>query len=177
MLIMFRLQRGMSLIELCVGVAIFAVLAAMAAPSFTAWIQSSQIRVAAESIQNGLQLARAEAVRQNAQVQFVMDAAYGWSVGCVTASAACPAVIQSRPASEGSANAVIAASVSGAGVALPATVVFNGVGRVTPLVETGFAITNPTGGSGMRNLRVVVSTGGQIRMCDPALSSSDPRGC
>jgi type IV fimbrial biogenesis protein FimT len=167
----------MSLIELCVGVAIFAVLAAMAAPSFTAWIQSSQIRVAAESIQNGLQLARAEAVRQNAQVQFVMDAAYGWSVGCVTASAACPAVIQSRPASEGSANAVIDVTVNGGGVALPATVIFNGVGRVTQLVETDFGVTNPTGGSGMRNLRVVVSTGGQVRMCDPALSSSDPRGC
>lgn len=168
---MMRLQRGVSLIELCVGVAIFAVLAAMAAPSFTAWIQSSQIRTAAESIQNGLQLARAEAVRQNASVQFVVDAAYGWSVGCVTASAACPAVIQSRPASEGTLNAVIS------GAALPATVVFNGIGRVTPPAATSFDVTNPTGGSGMRNLRVTVSNGGQVRMCDPALSSSDPRGC
>jgi type IV fimbrial biogenesis protein FimT len=173
-----RLQRGVSLIELCIGVAILAILSAMAAPSFNAWIQSSQIRTSAESIQNGLQLARAEAVRQNTQVQFVMDASYGWSVGCVTVSATCPAVIQSRAASEGSTNAVVGVTVNGGGSALPATVTFNGIGRITaPLVETDFNVTNPTGGSGMRNLRVAVSTGGQIRMCDPALSSSDPRGC
>jgi type IV fimbrial biogenesis protein FimT len=170
-------QLGVSMIEIMVGVAIIAILMGMGVPSFRDWIQSSQIRTAAEAVQNGLQLARTEAVRQNTSVQFVLDAGYGWTVGCVTATASCPATIQSRPGTEGSSNAVVA------GVSLPATIVFNGLGRVTPAAATTFTVSNPTGGNcktnggAMRCLDVSISTGGQIRMCDPALASSDPRGC
>ena len=56
--------------ELLIGIAIIGILLALAAPNFAVWIQNSKIRTAAESIQNGLQLARAEAVRRNAQVRF-----------------------------------------------------------------------------------------------------------
>ena len=45
-------------------------LLAAAAPSFSDWIRNTRIRTAAEAFQNGLQLARAEAVRRNAWVRF-----------------------------------------------------------------------------------------------------------
>ncbi len=183
-----RAHHGVTLVELAIGIAVMAVLLALAAPSFKNWIQSSQIRTAAESIQNGLQLARAEAVRRNANVQFVLSAGSSWTVGCKTPVAdldgdgvpdcpgtgTTPSNIQARTGSEGSSNA---------SVDVTPTVVFNGLGRTTPAVT--IAITNPTGGAcatlggggPMRCLNVVVTTGGQIRMCDPARASADPQGC
>jgi type IV fimbrial biogenesis protein FimT len=170
-------QHGVTLIELIIGIAIVAILMTLGAPSFRDWIQSSQIRNAAESIQNGLQIARAEAVRQNTFVQFVLTGA-DWQVGCVTPSGTCPANIQSRSSAEGSANAVVTAD--------QATIIFSGMGRVTPVpaADIDIDITNPSGGScvsaggQMRCLRIVVSTGGQVRMCDTALALSDyPQGC
>lgn len=171
-------HNGVTMVELAVGMAITVMLLALAAPSFKNWIQSSQIRTAAEAIQNGLQLARAEAVRRNTQVTFSLGTGSAWTVGCVAASDTCPAAIQSRPAGEGSANAGVDADQT--------SIVFNGLGRITPMPagDLNIDITNSTGGacapSGpMRCLRIVTSTGGQVRMCDPAvtLSSTTPQGC
>lgn len=171
-------HHGFTLIELAIGMVIVSILLAFAAPSFSNWIQSAQIRTAAEAMLNGLQLARAEAVRLNTPVQFVLGTGSDWTVGCVTATASCPANIQSRSSAEGSSRAAVAAD--------QATIAFNGLGRVTPLPagDINIDITNPTGGTcapsgAMRCLRIEVSTGGQIRMCDPALtlSATYPQGC
>ena len=196
---------GFSLTELMVTVAIVAILMSLAAPSFSTWIQNSRIRTTAESIQNGLQLARVEALKRNAAVEFVLTslAAAGtdadWVVRCVVAAddsdgdgvADCPGVsvspapavspdaISQRPSAEGSRGIAVAAGAS--------TFIFSGTGRVTPapVVVIAIDISNPSGGncvaaSGpMRCLRVTVSPGGQVRMCDPSipLSSPDPRRC
>jgi type IV fimbrial biogenesis protein FimT len=59
------------------------------------------------------------------------------------------------------------------------TVVFNGFGRA--LDATGMStidIDNITSGDDYRALRIVVGTGGTIRMCEPKVTaSSDPRKC
>jgi len=192
------MSQGTTLVELLIGLAIVGLLFAMGAPSFFAWIQNSQIRTSAEAIQNGLFLARGEAVRRNAAVRFqltttvtascALSAAGGnWVVSLDDPSGACdsaasdtvaPRIIQVRPAAEGTDRAVVAAGQS--------SVIFNGLGRVTPVPagNIDIDISNPTGGAcatatsaGMRCLRVRVSTGGQIRMCDPILASTDPQGC
>ena len=191
------LQRGVSLIEFAVAVTILAVLMASGLPSFGNWIQSSKIRTTAESIQNGLQLARAQAVARNALVSFhltdsataacaLSSSGSNWVVSLDDPSGACnaaasdevaPRLIQMRTAAEGSSNV----EVDAGGVS---TITFNGMGRVTPLPVAAItiALTNTAGGacatSGpMRCLNVTVSTGGQVRMCDPALPSTDARGC
>jgi type IV fimbrial biogenesis protein FimT len=59
------------------------------------------------------------------------------------------------------------------------TVVFNGFGRA--LDATGMStidIDNITSGDDYRALRIVVGTGGTLRMCEPKVTaSSDPRKC
>lgn len=50
--------KGFTLVELIVAVALFALLLTFAYPSYTSYIQNAQIRTAAESMINVLQLAR-----------------------------------------------------------------------------------------------------------------------
>lgn len=192
-------QGGFSLIELMIGIALVAILMVMGVPSFSAWVQNSQVRTAAESIQNGLQIARAEAVQRNARVRFNLTDASGmvvWSVDCVSVTADCPAGIQTRSAGEGGSNARAGVSVAVlpspipanqfntalvAGAGLPAGVTFDGVGRV-PVANIGADITRVdvinAAKADARRMVVVVNPGGQIRMCDPAIAlASNPQGC
>ncbi len=195
-------QGGVTLIELVVGMGIVAILLARGAPTFLSWIQNAQVRTAAAAIQDGLQLARGEAVRRNALVRFqftssmdnscaLSTAAGNWVVSlddptgaCASApsadaaNAAAPRVIQNSAIAGGTANAVVAAG--------QATIVFNGLGRVSPVPAGDIAIdiSNPAGGACVaaggqtRCLRVVVSATGQTRLCDPALTDSgDPQFC
>jgi len=192
-------QKGASLIELMIGLVIMAILLSIGLPAFGLWIQNAQNRTAAESIQNGLQLARTEAVRRNTNVRFDLTSAAGlvtWNVGCVTATADCPATIQGRTGSEGTSNARVGISTVAipspapatqfntaisSGTGLPAGATFNGLGRI-PNANIGtdisrIDITNAVAATA-RRLVVTVGTGGTIRMCDPALSlSANPQGC
>jgi type IV fimbrial biogenesis protein FimT len=151
-------------------------------------------------------LARTEAVRRNTVVQVVLGTDTSWTVGCATEATDCPASIQARTAVEGSTNAVVATSevVASTNLApttpvLASTLGFNGLGRVVstslPVGNNAvFAITNPTGGAcatvggggaggKMHCLRVVVTSAGQVRMCDPAFpiptlpALPDPQAC
>lgn len=192
-------RSGFSLVELLIGMAITMMAMAWGLPAFMLWLQNSQTRTAAESVQNGLQLARAEAVRRNAVVRFNLTSSTGqvaWSVGCVSVTADCPATIQSRTAAEGTVNARIGISTQAipnpvpaghfntaisAGTGLPAGVSFDGVGRV-PSANAGTDITRVdvtnTASSSARRMVVTIGTGGQVKMCDPALSlAANPRGC
>jgi type IV fimbrial biogenesis protein FimT len=185
-------QRGVTLIELMIGISIVAILLAMGAPSFNQWIQNTQNRTAAESILNGLQLARMEAVRRNTQVRFDLTDGSGrvaWNIGCVTVTADCPVAIQSRDGAEGGVNARAGVSDSmgdfstalTAGTGLEAGVTFNGLGRVvSDLSDPPIArvdITNAAMAAARRFI-VTIETGGQVRMCDPVLDfPANPQGC
>jgi type IV fimbrial biogenesis protein FimT len=63
-------QQGFSLVELVVAIGIVGVLLALAAPSYRAWTQNTRIRGTTDAILNGLQLAKAEAVRRNTVIRF-----------------------------------------------------------------------------------------------------------
>jgi type IV fimbrial biogenesis protein FimT len=199
-------QRGVSLVEVMIGLAVAAILLAMGAPSFSTFIQNTHVRNAAEAIQNGLSLARAEAVRRNTGVQFTLGNDFSWTIGCEVPVGDndgdgvddCPATIFSRPAAEGSSKAAVATSEldattkapSGAGV-FTNTLAFNGLGKehtLPPGDIAVFDISNPMAGAcqaadgtgRIRCLRVTVSTGGEVRMCDPQIAITNPpnpQGC
>lgn len=192
-------QRGLTLLELMMGLVLMMLLLAMGVPSYISWIRNTNNRTAAESVLNGLQMARNEAVRRNTVVRFSLTDSSGtvaWTVGCVNVSATCPATIQSRPASEGSDQARVGVTTDAiplptpaghfstalaAGNELTAGVSFNGIGRVpTANIGNDFTradITNVTSASARRYV-VLIGAGGQIRMCDPARDfANDPQGC
>ncbi len=202
---MKTLSRGVTLIELAVVLAVVAILFAQAAPSFSAWVHNSQIRTATESIQNGMQLARAEAIRRNRSVMFWLTSAAtppqaDWLVGCASPPAGAPSVPEAAGDCPGSDTTfgptywIQRQAAADQQTALPqltitpanaTNVTFNSLGMVVVNVDgsasiTQILVTDPSiSGTLARPLQVRVS-GGQIRMCDPSPNltpATDPRAC
>ena len=67
---MVKRSRGLTLVELMVTLAIAAILAAVALPSFQDIIRSNRLATQANEFVGAVALARSEAVRQNRAVQF-----------------------------------------------------------------------------------------------------------
>jgi type IV fimbrial biogenesis protein FimT len=175
-------QAGFTIIEVMVTVAVLGVLISMAVPTFGAWLQGQQLRGAAEASINGLQVARSEAIRRNLPVQIVFNPpTTGWAV---TEQPPISTFVQGRDANEGSPNAQLQATPGGA-----TTVTFTPLGGIGTNADgsasvTRLDVTNPSGGAcspagAMRCLRIVISGGGTVRMCDPhpSVVAPDPRAC
>ncbi len=166
---------GFSLIELMIGVVVLAILMSLAMPSFQAWLQNTQIRNAAESIQNGLQRARAEAVGRNTDVEFVLTAGSSWTIRVVSSGE----VLESRSGSEGSRDVTVAVTPLGA-----TTVTFNNLGSVkatnadasAPFTQVDLD-SSVLAAAASQELRVTIGFGGNVRMCDPNAPAGSPRAC
>jgi type IV fimbrial biogenesis protein FimT len=167
---------GFSLVELMVGIVIMVILVALAMPSFQTLLRNSEIRTAAESVSNGIQRARAEAVARNTNVQFVLGTGSSWTVDYVVKPVPTDPPIDSRASSEGSTNVTVNALA--ADLITPATTVaFNNLGGVVPNVAS-LRQVDLTAVGGNQNLRVTIGVGGNAKMCDPTLApGSSPRAC
>jgi len=165
---------GFTLIELVTVVTILSIMLFLALPNFNVWLQNTQIRTAGEAILNGLQLARAEAVRRNVNVELRMDLSSGWTARLPDTGE----VIQTRLAGEGSSAALVTITPLGAN-----TVTFNSLGTIAanangsnPVSE--FKIDSISlAATDSRELCILIRTGGNIRMCDPQVASTDTRSC
>jgi len=165
---------GFTLIELMVTIAVLAIMLFIALPNFAVWMQNTQIRTAGEAVLNGMQLARAEAIRRNVSVELRMDVSSGWTAHVPGTGE----VIQSRLAGEGSAAAAVTFAPPGA-----TKITFNGFGSIaanndgTPAI-TEIKIDSPAiAAADSRELCVLVRAGGNVRMCDPQVPASDSRTC
>ncbi|MDP2963026.1 MAG: GspH/FimT family pseudopilin [Sulfurimicrobium sp.] len=172
-------EKGFTLIELMITIAILGLTLALAMPAYTVWIQNTRIRSAAESFVNGLQLARNEGVRRNSNVEFVVGTGSAWTVKCTAVTPGCPDTnaIQSRAIGEGSSSSVTVTPNNGG------TIRFDSFGRmIFPVPGAGstvrFDIDNTLlTAADSRDLRITIDTGGNIRMCDPNVVAPDTRHC
>jgi prepilin-type N-terminal cleavage/methylation domain-containing protein len=70
-------NRGFTLIEIMVALAIFGLLIALAGPQLSAFLANSQVRNASESILNGVQQAQATAMRDNLPTKLALTTTTG----------------------------------------------------------------------------------------------------
>ncbi len=176
MLTLTRRQAGVTLIELLIAITLLSLLVGMGVPAFRSWIQNSQVRTAADTVLNGVQLARAEAIRRNKPVEFILRTGADWSVVLVSPRT----TLQERKGSAGSKNAVFNATPAGAD-----RITFNPIGAPAGSNQNGsfpiqqIDITSSQSVSGLRPLRITISVSGSVRMCDPDtnLPAGDSRRC
>ncbi len=172
-----RVTAGFSLIELMIAIAVLGAMLAMGVPAFFNWLQNSQTRTAAEALRNGLQIARAEAVRLNRNVRFQLtdSSETGWRVNPLDDPDRDPP-IGARVHGDGSPNVALRVTPAGA-----TDVTFNSFGQVINAdAVTQMDVSNPmiTSTDEQRALRVFITTGGTAKMCDPkVLIVGDPKAC
>lgn len=191
-------QLGFNLIEIVVVVGLLAFLLALGIPSMSDMIANNRVRTTAEGLLNGLQLARAEAVRQNSMVEmFVHDGGVFWDV--VTLDNAGDRYRLGTRGQERSAGVTPAVALPGgtavtfySNSAKTATVTlanttrfaFNGWGElVSSPVVSPFGIRFVSNVAGARAMCVAI-VANTPRLCDPqrtiALDASyatDPQAC
>jgi type IV fimbrial biogenesis protein FimT len=164
---LMRRDRGMTLVELMVVLAIIAVGATLAAPGMAQVVASYRVRSAAEDMLSGLNFARTEALRRNTPVSFTLTpGGSGWAVRQVSSGTA----LLTRSDNESPGT-----SVASANSALSVTFLSNGLLQAgTRLSQV--TVSSTVSASGSR--RIDVYGGGLIRMCDPAVTTAnDPRRC
>ncbi len=199
--LMRRLQTGMSLVEVMIGLAIMGILLGIGVPSMSTWLMNAQVRTMSETLLQGLNLARAEAVRRNGLVRFqlvsdltascaVSTGGVDWVVSLADPAGLCaaapsettaPQTLQKKAGNEGSPKAAVTATTAG-------VITFNALGRPSSSTVnmTQIDITNPTfspcqhatPAGETRCMRVLVTTGGTVKLCDPKVTdATDPRIC
>lgn len=158
-------QSGFTLIELMVAVVILGILSTLAFPSFQTMLRNTQVRNAAESVLNGLQRTRAQAVALNNNVSFTLGNDSSWVIRDVIRN---QQIEERVNTAEGSKNVTVTTIGN-------STITFNNVGGVVAAAAVQQFDFEAEGSD--RPLRVVVGLGGSVRMCDPNLPSSNTGAC
>ena len=131
--------RGFTLVELMIVLAVVAIFASLAGPSFRELTATQKVRSAVSALNESLWLARSEAIKRNADVAFEFDdVADGWT-------------IQSGGATLHTQDP-FSSVASGA-----ARFVFNGYGRLTE--RDGVPLTVQVSDAGVAQCVTVTSTG------------------
>jgi len=194
------LPGGFSVIELAITLAVLSLLVLLAMPSYRVWIANSRVRSTSESIQNGLRLARNQAITLAQPVRFELpaDGSAGWILCvpngggiCDGLSARCEGSTRSgcllqRYVDTSTRGVTLAtAPADSSSLTTPLTgvnvrgVTFDVFGRA----DTGAAALGRVDVSsaieGTRRLVDVIRANGAVRQCDADLRSGTdtPEGC
>lgn len=169
-------RRGFTMIEMLITVAIVALLATLAAPSFKVMLASAQIRTAGQAMYDGLQLARVEAIRRNERVIFTKGTQIDWTITVESDGSS----VQARSSAEGSPAVLVTVTPANA-----TRVTFDGLGRLRPNTDASSSMSQldanvPTSlipAANSHELRITISSGGAIRLCDPNVAAGVGMGC
>ena len=153
-----KYSRGFTLVELMVVIAVAAILAVAAAPSYTALLDRYRIAKATEDVVSVISNARAGSVKLHRQVNVSFTTGANW---CVGANAADPptAGAQAGTAAPCDCSTPSGCSVQGEQLVIPAgkhagvsltsasgAVVFDGVvGRTNPATNSSLSLQSPKG--------------------------------
>lgn len=191
-----RRERGVTIIELMIGMVIVSIMLVFAVPSFSTFLQNQQLRAHAQAFAAGLNLARSEALKRNTRVEMILtnDDPVATQVATAVASTTGSNWIVRQVNStnnytfiegrEGNTTSGIynatTTNVSSTASIIGLTnfgVSSLGTTATISLTNTRLGLCAPNGVT--RCLNVVVSAGGQVRMCDPdtTLASRDTRKC
>ena len=169
---------GVTLIELMIGLAVLAVLLAVAAPSFAEYFEKARVKGAADDLTNFLALARNEATKRDRNVRVVAGGAPdAWCFGAnaspepvltapVGAAAACDCTVATQCRVAGTRTTFDSTRYLGVTMdAVDDDFTFDRkLGHLTALVGTQMTFNSQTGRYG---LRVDVSPMGHARACVP----------
>jgi type IV fimbrial biogenesis protein FimT len=167
-------SRGFTLVELMTALAISALLVAIAVPTMRSFIENTRIRAASESLQNGLALARNEAVRRNERIEFVTEAT-GWVVRVPGSGTP----LQEASGREGRGGLTLSMTPDDAD-----RITFDSFGRAIAngdgspsLTQVDIESTNPPSSGNYRPLRIQIQATGAARLCNPAVGVGNPAVC
>lgn len=176
-------DHGFSLLELVIAIAILGILAATGIPKMSGWIQSANVKSAAEFYTEGLRLARVEAVRRNSGSRFQINVpdTNGWSVDwcqpttvapCITGSGTWTNVYTRAGAAYN--NVLLTVCPGGA-----AEVIFSPVGWVNTQGNapvSALRIDSPN--NTVNSAQLEINLSGVVGRCDPSVTNvSDSRRC
>lgn len=94
-MIPIRVPKGFTLVEMMVAIAILAILATMAAPSFNSFFDRYRVKRAADTVSAFLINTKSEAIKRNATVRAVFQSAGSGATWCVgmTTDASCDCTV------------------------------------------------------------------------------------
>ncbi len=127
-------QRGFTMLELMVVVAVIAILAGLAAPSFNKLILDQRIKTMAADLNASLARTRSEAVKRNTNVTLWPSTAGAWQNGWTIAD----------PNNAG-INIEAHSGYTGLAVTGPASVTYQSSGRIQGAAAPAFNIGAPAG--------------------------------
>ncbi|MCL2591592.1 MAG: prepilin-type N-terminal cleavage/methylation domain-containing protein [Betaproteobacteria bacterium] len=194
-------SQGLTLIELMVVIAVIVVSLLLSIPSISGYLDERKIRNVAESLYYGMQKARTVAVNTNDPTELVWSGKVWqvWRIDTVTGGYKSddpkvptpPKAVEIFNWDTGGDHDWSSVVVTTVPASSQATVTFSGGdGRLefpdpsgalmpnaylTQMPPSRFVVTGRLANS--RPMWVTIGVGGGIRVCDPQLPTSDPKGC
>lgn len=169
-------NRGFTLIELMIGLAIAAFLMLLALPSMTEFMANTRVRNTAEAIANAARQAQMEAIKRNRDVQLLLDPAVGLTINDPHPDLG--GVVDAEPFNV--AADVVVDEIPAAGLKATFTALGQ-FGKPNPDDGTApFEAIDVSSTAGSTNLRVLIDPvhGVGIRVCNRAFNfPADPNGC
>jgi type IV fimbrial biogenesis protein FimT len=191
-------QRGFSLIELMVTLTVAGIVMAAVVPAAQDLIANSRVRSSADAVQNAIRLTQAEAIKRSRPAAFILtNAAPAVDASPVADGNHWVARLLRRTVDTDDTGLYLKGGTDPASLGVtvtgPAAICFNAFGQQVTMTSTannlGVACTAPTdatptaitfaGTAATKTMRVQVSLGGRVRMCDTSktVSATSPDGC